>query len=331
MGLAARVAPSPKEEADLRGAVALVTGGSRGLGLALSRELAQQGCRLAICARDESELAAARIDLQQFGAEVLAIPCDVSDQAQVAAMVEGVTQHYGRIDILINNAGIIVGAPVETLTRADFERVMDINFWGVLNPTLEVLPAMRTRGAGRIVNITSIGGKISVPHLLPYSCAKFAAVGLSEGLRAELADTGISVTTVVPGLMRTGSHLNAEFGGEQEAEYRWFALGASAPYPVAIGADRAARLIVRAAKRGQAECTYPLSAVVAARLSGLLPSVTTNALAVVDRFLPQPPRQAAGTRSGAAVEAEIEGPVLRAATILGRAAAEEYKQVPPSR
>jgi NAD(P)-dependent dehydrogenase (short-subunit alcohol dehydrogenase family) len=297
----------------------------------LSRELAQQGCRLAICARDESELAAARIDLQQFGAEVLAIPCDVSDQAQVAAMVEGVTQHYGRIDILINNAGIIVVAPVETLTRADFERVMDINFWGVLNPTLEVLPAMRTRGAGRIVNITSIGGKISVPHLLPYSCAKFAAVGLSEGLRAELADTGISVTTVVPGLMRTGSHLNAEFGGEQEAEYRWFALGASAPYPVAIGADRAARLIVRAAKRGQAECTYPLSAVVAARLSGLLPSVTTNALAVVDRFLPQPPRQAAGTRSGAAVEAEIEGPVLRAATILGRAAAEEYKQVPPSR
>jgi NAD(P)-dependent dehydrogenase (short-subunit alcohol dehydrogenase family) len=331
MGLAARVAPSPKEEADLRGAVALVTGGSRGLGLALSRELAQQGCRLAICARDESELAAARIDLQQFGAEVLAIPCDVSDQAQVAAMVEGVTQHYGRIDILINNAGIIVVAPVETLTRADFERVMDINFWGVLNPTLEVLPAMRTRGAGRIVNITSIGGKISVPHLLPYSCAKFAAVGLSEGLRAELADTGISVTTVVPGLMRTGSHLNAEFGGEQEAEYRWFALGASAPYPVAIGADRAARLIVRAAKRGQAECTYPLSAVVAARLSGLLPSVTTNALAVVDRFLPQPLRQAAGTRSGAAVEAEIEGPVLRAATILGRAAAEEYKQVPPSR
>jgi NAD(P)-dependent dehydrogenase (short-subunit alcohol dehydrogenase family) len=297
----------------------------------LSRELAQQGCRLAICARDESELAAARIDLQQFGAEVLAIPCDVSDQAQVAAMVEGVTQHYGRIDILINNAGIIVVAPVETLTRADFERVMDINFWGVLNPTLEVLPAMRTRGAGRIVNITSIGGKISVPHLLPYSCAKFAAVGLSEGLRAELADTGISVTTVVPGLMRTGSHLNAEFGGEQEAEYRWFALGASAPYPVAIGADRAARLIVRAAKRGQAECTYPLSAVVAARLSGLLPSVTTNALAVVDRFLPQPPRQAAGTRSGAAVETEIEGPVLRAATILGRAAAEEYKQVPPSR
>ena len=250
--LAAREAQARNAEADLRGAVALVTGGSRGLGLALSRELAQQGCRLAICARDEIRAGggASRPGAAERCAEVLAVPCDVADPTQVAAMVETVTRHYGRIDILINNAGIMVVAPVETLTRADFERVMAVNFWGVLNPTLEVLPGMRTRGAGRIVNITSIGGKIAVPHLLPYSCAKFAAVGFSEGLRAELADTGISVTTVVPGLMRTGSHLNAEFGGEQEAEYRWFALGASAPYPVAIGADRAARLIVRAAKRG---------------------------------------------------------------------------------
>jgi NAD(P)-dependent dehydrogenase (short-subunit alcohol dehydrogenase family) len=331
LGAAAREAQARDREADLRGEVALVTGGSRGLGLALSRELARQGCKLAICARDKTELEAARAELEQGGAEVLAVTCDVADPTQVAAMVEAVTRHYGGIDILINNAGIMVVAPVETITRADFERVMAINFWGVLNPTLEVLPGMRTRGAGRIVNITSIGGKISVPHLLPYSCAKFAAVGLSEGLRAELADTGISVTTVVPGLMRTGSHLNAEFGGEQEAEYRWFALGASAPYPVAVGADRAARLIVRAAKRGQAECTYPLSAVIAARLSGLLPGATTNALAVVDRLLPQPPRHAAGTRPGGAVEADIKAPVLRAATILGRAAAEEYKQIPTSR
>jgi NAD(P)-dependent dehydrogenase (short-subunit alcohol dehydrogenase family) len=330
LGVAAREALARDREVDLYGAVALVTGGSRGLGLALSRELARQGCRLAICARDQTELQVARDDLARSGAEVLAVPCDVADLAQVAAMVEAVTRHYGRIDILVNNAGIMVVAPVETLTRADFERVMAINFWGVLNPTLEVLPGMRARGSGRIVNITSIGGKIAVPHLLPYTCAKFAAVGLSEGLRAELADTGISVTTVVPGLMWTGSHLHAEFGGEQESEYRWFALGASAPYPVAIGADRAARLIVRAIKRGEAECTYPVSAVIAARLSGLVPRATTNVLALVDRFLPQPAQQGAGTRPGAAVEAEIDAPLLRAATILGRTAAEEYKQVRPS-
>jgi NAD(P)-dependent dehydrogenase (short-subunit alcohol dehydrogenase family) len=330
LGAAAREAMARDREADLHGSVALITGGSRGLGLALSRELAGQGCRLAICARDANELEEARADLERSDAEVMAVSCDVADAAQVATMVETVTRHYGRIDILINNAGIIVVAPVETLTRADFERVMAVNFWGVLNPTLEVLPGMRARGAGRIVNITSIGGKVSVPHLLPYSCAKFAAVGLSEGLRAELADTGISVTTVVPGLMRTGSHLHAEFGGAQDAEYRWFALGASAPYPVAIGADRAARLIVRAARRGQAECTYPVSAVVAARLSGLLPSATTNMLALVDRFLPQPARQPMGTSRGAAIEADLDAPLLRAATVLGRAAAEEYNQIPPS-
>jgi NAD(P)-dependent dehydrogenase (short-subunit alcohol dehydrogenase family) len=330
LGIAAREALARGRESDLYGAVALVTGGSRGLGLALSRELARQGCRLAICARDETELEDARVDLKRSGAEVIAVPCDVADPAEVAAMVEAVTRHYGRIDILVNNAGIIVVAPVETLTRADFERVIGVNFWGALNPTLEVLPGMRAQGSGRIVNITSIGGKIAVPHLLPYTCAKFAAVGLSEGLRAELANTGITVTTVVPGLMRTGSHLHAEFGGEQEAEYRWFALNASAPYPIAIGADRAARLIVRAVKRGQAECTYPISAVAAARLSGLLPGTTTNALTLVDRFLPQPPPASAGTRPGVAIDADLDSPLLRAATVLGRAAAEEYRQVRPT-
>ncbi len=330
MGLAARVAPALNGEADLHGAVALVTGGSRGLGLALGRELVQEGCRLAICARGESRLEAARSNLQRFGGEVMAVPCDVADRAQVASMVAAVTRHYGRIDILINNAGIIVVAPVETLTRADFERVMATNFWGVLNPTLEVLPGMRAQGSGRIVNITSIGGKIAVPHLLPYTCAKFAAVGLSAGLREELASAGISVTTVVPGLMRTGSYLHAEFGGHQEAEYRWFALNSSAPYPVAISAERAARIIVRAAKRGQAECTYPLSAVIAARLSGLLPGATMQALTLVDRIMPQPPRQPAEIRPGAAVEAGMDEPILNAATVLGRAAAEEYNQIPPS-
>ena len=173
-------------------------------------------------------------------------------------------------------------------------------------------------GLGRIVNITSIGGKIAVPHLLPYTCAKFAAVGFSEGLRAELADTGINVTTVVPGLMRTGSHLHAEFGGEQGAEYRWFALNASAPYPIAIGTDRAARLIVRAVKRGQTECTYPVSAVVAARLSGLLPgdderadtrrSVLATAAAAKRRTSPGAAMRPASTRHSSARQRCWVGP-----------------------
>jgi len=316
-------------ETDLRGQVALVTGGSRGLGLALSRELAHHGCRLAICARDETELAVARADLATMGAEVLAVPCDVADRAQVASLVETVTRHYRRIDILVNNAGIIVVAPLESLTHTEFERVMASNLWGVLNPTLAVLPGMRAQGAGRIVTITSIGGKIAVPHMLPYTTAKFAAVGLSLGLRAELAGAGIAVTTVVPGLMRTGSQLHAEFGGDQAAEYRWFALGASAPYPIALSAERAARIIVAAARRGDAECAFPLSTVLATRLAGLLPGAAAHAAALVDRFLPAPPSHPSGTLPGAAVDPTVDSPLFHLATTLGRSAAAEYNQEPP--
>lgn len=326
MGLAARTPLAQRQEADLRGSVALVTGGSRGLGLALSRKLASHGCRLAICARDESELAAARADLEARGAEVFTVSCDVADQERVAAMVDAVTRCYGRIDVLVNNAGIIVVAPLATLTHEEFERVMAINFWGVLNTTLAVLPGMRAQRSGRIVNITSIGGKVATPHLLPYTCAKFAAVGFSQGLRAEVAADGISVTTVVPGLMRTGSYLQAEVGGNQAAEYRWFALADSAPYPVTIGADRAARLIVQAARRGQAECTFPVTAVVASRAAGLLPGITAGALELVARMLPKPSAQKAELVRGAIVEQEHPSTLLRAATALGRAAATGHNQ-----
>lgn len=316
--------------ADLRGQVALVTGGSRGLGLAVARELAQQGCRVAICARDEQELARAQADLERHGAEVMAVPCDVSDDAQVRRMVGSVIERFGQIDIVVNNAGIIVVAPLESMSRADLERVMAVNFWGVLNTTLAVLPGMRARGSGRIVNITSIGGKIAVPHLLPYTYAKFAAVGFSEGLRAELTGSGITVTTVVPGLMRTGSYLHAEFGGKQAAEYRWFALLSSAPYPVTVSAERAAQLIVSAASRGEAEYSFPFTATMAARLAGTFPGVTADLLALTDRLLPSAPPLPTARIPGALVAAGSETVVMRVATALGRAAAARYNQILPA-
>ena len=114
-------------------------------------------------------------------------------------------------------------------TVADFEDAMGTMFWGMVYTTLAALPQMTERGAGRIVNITSIGGKVAVPHLLPYCCAKFAAVGFSEGIRAELAKDHIKVTTVVPGLLRTGSHANAVFKGDHHKEYGWFSLAATRP------------------------------------------------------------------------------------------------------
>ncbi|MEZ4570432.1 MAG: SDR family oxidoreductase [Thermomicrobiales bacterium] len=210
--------------------VVLITGGSRGLGLALAEEIAKSGARLAICARDAGELSEAEARLKRLGAEVLAKPCDVSDEDAMYRFVNDVEQHFGRIDILINNAGIIMVGPARTFTAEDLRRSMDTIYWGAVFPTLAVLPGMTGRGAGSIVNITSIGGYLSVPHLLPYSAAKFALAGFSEGLSAELSGTGVNVTTVVPDVMRTGSYRHARFKGQHQKEYGWFATGASLPW-----------------------------------------------------------------------------------------------------
>jgi NAD(P)-dependent dehydrogenase (short-subunit alcohol dehydrogenase family) len=279
-----RALRSPGE--DLAGAVVLVTGGSRGLGLLLAKEFARHGCRLVLCARDELELANADAELRGLGATVLALPCDVADEDAVQRMISAASEHFGRIDILVNNAGIIQVGPLESMTREDFERALDVMFWGSLYTTLAVLPQMMERRSGRIVNITSIGGKVSIPHLLPYGSAKFALVGLSQGLRAELRRSGIRVTTIVPGLLRTGSPVNAFFKGDAEKEFTWFSLGSATPLTT-MNASRAARRIVEAARRGEAEVTLTWQAKLLRLAHGLAPGATADLLGAVARLLPR--------------------------------------------
>jgi NAD(P)-dependent dehydrogenase (short-subunit alcohol dehydrogenase family) len=283
--LAARHALGRSRALSLRGTTVLITGGSRGLGLLLAREFGRRGARVAVCARDTAELERARADLEARDIAALPVACDVSDGAQVEAMVRTVRDHWGPIDVLVNNAGIITVGPVETMTLADYRAAMDINFWGALHAILAVLPTMRERRAGRIVNITSIGGKLSVPHLSAYSASKFALVGLSEGLRAELARDGILVTTVCPGLMRTGSPRNADFKGRHQAEYAWFSISDALP-GVSMDAERAARRIVTACVRGEAEIILSAPAKLAARVQGLVPGLVGEAFSVVNRLLP---------------------------------------------
>jgi NAD(P)-dependent dehydrogenase (short-subunit alcohol dehydrogenase family) len=285
--LAARALYRRLTEYDLRGKTALITGGSRGLGLVLARELAREGARVALCARDRGELERAVADLRERGAEVFAFPCDVTDRRQVRELVEVVTERFGQIDVLINNAGIIQVGPLEVMTLEDFERAMDVHFWGPLYTTLAVLPQMRQRRDGRIVNISSIGGKISVPHLVPYSASKFALTGLSEGLRSELLKDNVMVTTVCPGLMRTGSPRNANFKGQHRAEYAWFSISDSLPVS-SIQAERAARQIVSACKRGQAQLVITTQAQLAVKFHELFPEATADILALVNRLLPGP-------------------------------------------
>lgn len=283
--LGVRAALKKWREFDFRDKTVLITGGSRGLGLVLARELAREGARLSICARDPEELERARVDLSSRGAEVLAFPCDVTDRAQVNEWVRVSSERLGGVDVLVNNAGVIQVGPMEVMTLADYEEAMKIHFWGPLYTTLAVLPSMRRKRGGRIVNVSSIGGKIAVPHLVPYSASKFALVGLSEGLRAELQKDGIVVTTVCPGLMRTGSPRNATFKGQHRAEYAWFSISDSLP-GTTIGAERAARQIIAASKRGDAEVILSAQAVAAIKFHQLFPELSADILALVNRLLP---------------------------------------------
>jgi NAD(P)-dependent dehydrogenase (short-subunit alcohol dehydrogenase family) len=272
---------------DFRGKTILITGGSRGLGLVLAREFAHQGAKIAICARSGEELLHAREELEAMGAEVFEAICDVRNQAEVNHLIEDVCTRFGQIDVLVNNAGVIQVGPLETQTQADFEDAMAIHFWAPFYTMQAVLPKMRRQGEGRIVNIVSIGGKVAVPHLAPYCASKFALAGLSASMRNELLKDNIFVTTVYPGLMRTGSHVNALFKGQNEKEFAWFSIGNALPVS-SISAENAARQILKAARNGEAEKIVSPQAELAAKINALFPEITAEISALVNQILPSP-------------------------------------------
>lgn len=280
---AARVLGSVRFE--LAGKTVFISGGSRGLGLLLAHEFASRGARVAISGRDREALDRAVESLRQAGAEVLPVETDISIREEAELAVDQIRRKFGSIDILVNNAGTICVGPMESMTIDDYRNSLNTHFWGPYFATMAVLPEMQQRRQGRIVNISSIGGKISVPHLLPYSVGKFALTGFSEGLRSEALKDNVYVTTVCPGLMRTGSPRNAFFKGNNKAEYAWFSISDSIPV-LSMGARRAARQIVDACVRGNAEVVLSLPAKFAVKVHGLFPGTITNVLGVVNRLLP---------------------------------------------
>jgi short-subunit dehydrogenase len=328
--LAGAILTARRAQDDLHGEVAVVTGASRGLGLLLARELAGQGCPLVICARDAAELERAADELRAAGAEVTTVACDVTDEATPQLLIDTAVQRYGRLDILVSNAGVIQVGPVQAAQIGHYEMAMNTMALAPARLALTALPVMRRQGHGRIVTIGSIGGKISVPHLLPYSTAKFAAVGFSEGLRAELGRGPVTVTTVVPGLMRTGSHLRARFTGQPSKEFTWFSLGASLPL-VSMDAERAARQIIAAVRQRRAEIILTPAGQLVSRAAGIVPGLTTEILHLLQRLaLPAPSGE-----PGAAVADEAQGHELRPAmgkktfdrlTSLGQAAASRFNE-----
>jgi len=266
--------------------VVLITGGSRGLGLVLARHVCARGGKVAIIARDPDELVRAKADLVPRGGKVLTVECDLLDAGQTQSAVRKVIDRFGKIDVLINNAGIIEVGPLEHMTPEDFQRAMRLHFWAPFELISQIVPEMRIWGGGRIVNISSIGGKVAVPHMAPYSASKFALTGLSDALRAELACDNIYVTTVAPGMMRTGSHVNAKFKGKHDSEFAWFAASACAPL-LSMNANRAARKILAACRRGQPSLTLTFAARLQVVANALFPNLTGYAMQLANRFLPE--------------------------------------------
>jgi NAD(P)-dependent dehydrogenase (short-subunit alcohol dehydrogenase family) len=252
----------------------------------LARHISDEGGSVALLARDPEELARAKADLTSRGGNVFTVECDLLDRDQIHIAVRKVIDHFGAIDILINNAGIIEVGPLDQMTRDDYERAMRLHFWAPYELISQIVPGMRVRGGGRIVNISSIGGKVAVPHFAPYSTSKFALTGFSDAVRTELARDNIQVTTVAPGLMRTGSHVNAKFKGNHDAEFAWFSASAGAPV-ISMDANRAARKILAALRRGQPSLTLTFAARGAIAGNALFPNLTGYAMKFVNRFLPE--------------------------------------------
>src|SRR5256885_16326934 len=264
--------------------IAFITGGSRGLGLEIARQICARGGKVALVARDAEELSSAKTDLDRFDTEVLTIQCDLLETAQIQSAVQQTLQRFGKVDILINNAGIIEIGPVEHMQLKDFDRAMRLHFWAPYILYFLVAPQMRANG-GRIVNISSIGGRIAVPHMAPYSASKFALTGFSDTIRAELARADIFVTTVTPGLMPTGSHIHANFKGDHAAEYSWFNGSRKIPF-ASISMERAARKILSACQRGKPALVMPCSAYFIVAANALFPSLTARVMKIMNRSMP---------------------------------------------
>jgi NAD(P)-dependent dehydrogenase (short-subunit alcohol dehydrogenase family) len=308
---------------DFRGRSVVITGGSRGLGLVIARQMAREGARLTIAARNQEELERAQEDLAAqapVADDIQIVRCDVGNRQEAERLINQAIERFGGVDVLVNNAGIIQVGPVEHMRHEDFERAMAVHFWGPLHTTLAAIPVMRRNGGGRIVNISSIGGKIGVPHLVPYCASKFALTGLSDALRGELAKDRIYVTTVCPGLMRTGSPFNAWFKGNHRAEFAWFVIADSMPIAT-IDARRAAAQVVDACRHGDAELVITVPAKLAIVANAVMPESMALMMSLTNSLLP-PPGDAtdAGMRSG--WQSLSDWAPSRLTTLSDRAAAE---------
>ncbi len=277
----------PTPQKTLANRTAVITGGSRGLGLALAKALLKENAQVILLARDEQELNQARESLNEFSKQaVRLLTCDITKISQLEQAFKTIKEQHGPIEILINNACTISVGPFQSMETEDFTALLQIQVHAVIQSIQLALPSFLDQGGGNIVNISSIAGKIPVPHMSPYCAAKFALAGLSESITPELLAQNIKVTTVYPGLMRTGSPVQAVFKGDHSKEYAWFASGDVMP-GLSVSAEYAANQILKAMKQGQAQVIFPHTSRIATYIHSLFPELFTSLNAQVNRFLPK--------------------------------------------
>ena len=225
--------------------IVVITGASSGIGKAAAIEFAKRGAKLAIIARRKEKLEELQKLLAQFSTEVLVCPCDVSDKESVKKMSDIVLEKFGKIDILINNAGFAIYDTIANLTIEQIESQMQTNYFGMIYCTKNFLPILQKQNSGHIVNVASVAASFGLPGIAPYCASKFAMLGFSEGLKHELRGTNIGVTVVSPIMVRTNF-----FDHESFAKMPKYS-------PTSLDPKTVANAIIRASESSRLEIIVP--------------------------------------------------------------------------
>jgi short-subunit dehydrogenase len=197
----------------------LITGASQGIGKATALLFARKGYDLVLAARRSEGLEATAQEIENLGHTApLTVTCDVTNPSQVETLVKNALEHYGSIDVLVNNAGIFALGPLEDFSLNDWHQIIDTNLWGYIHTIHALLPHFLQRGTGTIVNLSSIGGKVPTAYLVPYCTSKFGVTGLTEALQAELQPKGIHVCGIYPNLIKSSFMERAVFRGKNEQD-----------------------------------------------------------------------------------------------------------------
>jgi uncharacterized protein len=253
----------------------VVTGASSGIGYDVALAFGEQGANVALLARRRLQLEELAQKINKVGGRALALDCDVTDRSRVFWSIDQAREAFGKVDILINSAGLLIAETVEETKPEDLERMMAVNVFGALNAMQAVLPLMRKQKSGNIVNISSLAGRRGVSPLGGYSATKFALVGITEALRVELINTGVRVSLVMPGVIDTpmarGALKHESIKGM--------------PAMMAMPARWVTWAVLAAAAFGLTEVDVPPGAAVAEKLASLFPGVTDALISMGSRFL----------------------------------------------